>query len=262
MLWCTSYTMADLTAAQLVALAAVVASHTWLTELGVFFAHLDTAAALDAFVDAALTRNLLGLALAHCWLSPACAPSLARLLGSPSLVTLTIRGSPEQPRLLDAAAAATLGAALRADSSLRLLSLRSVDFWHDPAIARDLLRALCTRRDFVLLRLDGNEVSLAHRVAAGAALAEFVAAAPALLNLEVNECSLGDDGLGPLVDALPGHTHLRTLLCHVNGVSEAFVRDRLLPAVRANTSLRELMLHLPWASAREAEALVQSRDDD
>jgi hypothetical protein len=30
----------------------------------------------------------------------------------------------------------------------------------------------------------------------------------------------------------PHNTHLRTLQCHGNGMSVAFVRERLLPAVR------------------------------
>jgi hypothetical protein len=77
----------------------------------------------------------------------------------------------------------------------------------------------------------------------------------------VSECNLGDEGLGPLFDALPAHTRLRKLFCDRNGMSEAFVRDRLLPAVRANRSLRELELQLPWDSAREAEALVEAHTD-
>ncbi len=67
--------------------------------------------------------------------------------------------------------------------------------------------------------------------------------------------------LGPLVDALPANTRLYTLICYENGVSEAFVRDRLLPAVRANTRLGILNLQLEWDSAREAEALVHARND-
>ncbi len=109
--------------------------------------------------------------------------------------------------------------------------------------------------------LERNAVSLPHRAAVGAALAEFVAGAAALQTLDVAECNLGDEGLRPLFDALPANTLLCTLVCHGNGVSEAFVRDRLLPAVRANSSLRVLSLQLPWDCAREAEALVQARND-
>jgi hypothetical protein len=261
-LWCTSLAMAGLTAAQLVALAAEMASHTWLTSLGVFYARLDAPAVLDAFVDVALTLRLSDVTFASCELSPASAPSLVFLLGTGLLAQLFIDGGHEQPRLLDAAACLVLAAALRASSGLQLLTLSNVDFWHAPGIARELLGALSTHHGLEIAMFSGNDVSLAHRAAAGAALAEFVAAAPALEVLDVSECNLGDDGLGPLVDALPGKTRLFNLTCPDNGVSEAFVRDRLLPAVRANSSLRELILQLPWESAREAEALVQSRDDD
>jgi hypothetical protein len=64
-----------------------------------------------------------------------------------------------------------------------------------------------------------------------------------------------------LFDALPANTHLRTLRCGFSMLSDAFVRDGLLPAVRANSSLRELKTGLPNDAAREAEALVQRRAD-
>jgi hypothetical protein len=76
-------------------------------------------------------------------------------------------------------------------------------------------------------------------VAAGAcaALAALVAAdTPALHTLR--ECRLGDAGLGPLVDALAHNTHLRVLQYGRNELSEAFMRDRLLPAVHAHPWLQ------------------------
>jgi hypothetical protein len=66
--------------------------------------------------------------------------------------------------------------------------------------------------------------------------------APALQLLDVSSCELGDDGLGPLVDALAINTHLRTLECEANNLSAVFARKRLLPAVVTNTSLRRLRL--------------------
>jgi hypothetical protein len=239
-------------------LAADVVAHPWLTELGIFSIRLNAPGALDAVVDAALARQLTGLALVSRGLSPASAPALARLLGSASLVSLLISGGHDQ--LLDAAAAVTLGAALRESRSPLCLSLESVLFWHNPGAARELLRALAHRR-LSYLRLSSNRAHHAQRAAAGAALGEFVAAAPTLQNFDLSSCNLGDDGLGPLFDALPAHTRLRALTCHDNGLSEAFVRDRVLPAVRASRSLRQLTLQLPWACAREAEALVQNRSN-
>jgi hypothetical protein len=99
-------------------------------------------------------------------------------------------------------------------------------------------------------------------------LGTLVAAnAPALQQLSVSCCQLGDAGMGPLVEALRHNTHLRSLYCRCNYTSEAFARDRLLPAVRANTSLRRLAVE-PWHGgecptkkngAREAAALVPWR---
>ncbi len=65
-----------------------------------------------------------------------------------------------------------------------------------------------------------------------------------------------------MLDALPTNTHLRTLNCGDNQLSGAFVREQLLPAVRANSSLRELKTAKHSDAAREAEALVQRRAAD
>ncbi len=84
---------------------------------------------------------------------------------------------------------------------------------------------------------------LAHvaLAAAGAPLGTLVAAnAPALQELNLRFCQFTDAALAPLVDALPANTHLRMLDCRNNLLSEAFKRDRLLPAVRAN----------PWLEAK------------
>jgi hypothetical protein len=113
-----------------------------------------------------------------------------------------------------------------------------------------------------VLSLHNNHVPAAHRAAAGAALGALVAAnAPALQELDAAYSWLADEGLGPLVDALPGNTHLRKLLLseEAHGMSEAFARDRLLPAVRANASLRYLATGVDWEGAVEAEALVLQR---
>jgi hypothetical protein len=102
----------------------------------------------------------------------------------------------------------------------------------------------------------------AHHAAAGAALGALVAAnAPALHELDASWAGLDDDAWCPLLDALPRNTHLRKLDLSDEGdaMSEAFARDRLLPAVRANTSLRKLHTDLWWASAREAEERVRLR---
>jgi hypothetical protein len=66
-------------------------------------------------------------------------------------------------------------------------------------------------------------------------------------------------GLGPLFDALPASTHLRKLSCRDNQLLDAIVRERLLPAVRANN----LLCWLDTASGVRvvAEALARRRAD-
>jgi hypothetical protein len=65
-----------------------------------------------------------------------------------------------------------------------------------------------------------------------------------------------------VVEALRHNTHLTKLDCFGSEVSGYFSRTRLLPAVRANTSLRELIAtreDADDAAAHEAEALVAAR---
>jgi hypothetical protein len=64
------------------------------------------------------------------------------------------------------------------------------------------------------------------------------------------------------VEALPLNRHLRTLNLRFDSMSEAFARERLLPAVRANTTLRELECgnYVTGPAATEAEELVRVRE--
>jgi hypothetical protein len=68
-------------AAAVLELAAHTASHAHLRRLELTFAPLNTAAALDAVVDAALMRRLTSVMLGWCNLLPASAPALVRLIG-------------------------------------------------------------------------------------------------------------------------------------------------------------------------------------
>jgi hypothetical protein len=125
------------------------------------------------------------------------------------------------------------------------------------AAATALLGALTAHPSLQTLSLGYDAVNDAL---AAAALGALVGAnAPMLRTLLVYQCFLGDAGLGPLADALPANTHLRCLAVSGNDVSEAFVRDRLLPAVRANASLTHLELDFNSRAALEAEALVMAR---
>ncbi len=206
------------------------AAHASLEELYLPLAPLDAAAALDAVVDAALVCRLRRLELFFCHFSPASAPALARLLGGGALTTLHIDASGAQ--LLDEPEAVLLGAALRANSTLTSLLLHNTQLWEVPAAGVALLNALTAHPSLCVLNLGSNAVGAAQQQA-GAALGALIAVnAPALRSLQIYGSGLGDAGLGPVVDALPHNTHLRTLHCAHNGLSAAFVRERLLPALR------------------------------
>jgi Ran GTPase-activating protein (RanGAP) involved in mRNA processing and transport len=100
------------------------------------------------------------------------------------------------------------------------------------------------------------------RAVAGAAFGALVATnAPALRILNVACCGLHAAALGPLVDALPHNTHLRTLECHNNGITEAFARERLLPALQANASLRELTLIDTFVDSGTHPAILRELQD-
>jgi hypothetical protein len=246
------------TEAAVLSLAEDLASHGSLVGLSVTNAPLNTPAALDAIVALA-KRFSAPLALGDCRLSPASAPALARLLCGGALRMLYIQNNNEL--FLDAAAAAVLADALRANCTLDVLALLNSGLWHDPAVAVTLLGAVtahCRLQTVCLSDLIGDAQD-----AAGAALGALVAAnAPALTFLYLCASGLQEAALGPLVDALPANTHLRTLLLGEVTASAAFLRERLLPAVRANTSLARLDITVTGeggGAAREAQEIVNSR---
>jgi hypothetical protein len=248
--------------ASLLALAAGVAAHASLAHLELVRAWCDSPAAVEAVVDAALACRLGKLVFVLCRLTPVCAPALTRLASGGALTALLIHDWGTQ--LLDAAAAAALGAALRANATLTSLSLHNVDVWRDADAAAALLGALTAHRSLRVLNLSSNNV--ADQAAAGAALGALIAAnAPALQQLSISDSRLREAALRPLLEALPANTHLRELDIRMNDpMSEAFAADVLLPAVRANRSLRTLRASDYTDTAvnlgvRAAEALVHAR---
>jgi hypothetical protein len=248
------------------ALAAALAVHT--TPLGCFTLYgtaLDAPDVLDALVDAALANRLGSFKFKFGRLFPASVPSLVRLLGSGGALTgLSIHDGPSR-QLLDAPAAALLGGALRTHSTFEKLVLTGMNLWHDVAAATILMTSLVAHPSLRKLNVSMNRAAApGHAACVGALLFALVAAnAPALQTLRVSSCQLGDDGLRPLFEALPRNTHLRELRCHDDGMSEAFARDALLPAVRANSSLTKLSAAPfstnPSGSAFDAERIVTQR---
>jgi hypothetical protein len=182
-------------------------------------------------MELVLTCRLSRLELAACRLSPASAPALARLLGGGALTTLHIHAG--GVHLLDEPAAVLLGAALRANTTLTSMTLFHARLWQVPAAGVALLNALTAHPSLCHLDLDWNPVGVAQQQRVGTAFGALIAAnAPTLRNVRIFGSNLGDAGMGPVVDALQHNTHLRVLECSGHRASDAFVRDRLLPAVR------------------------------
>jgi hypothetical protein len=256
--------------AGVLALAADLPAHTWLKEVHVHGAPLRTLAALDAVADA-LALRLPSLTLADCHMTPASVPALARIINGGALTELCVWNGMQE--LLDQPAATLIADALRANSALTSLKLLACSFWEDAAGAVLILGALTAHRSLRTLDLDMNATQAGeqHAPALGAALGALVAAnSPALHDLRLSSIAVDEAGLlalGVLLDALPLNTHLRTLNLYHDGWTNEFARDRLLPAVRANTSLQHLIIvphhHFDDNNGEflhEAKALVAARN--
>ena len=195
-------------------------------------------------------------------------PALERLIRGGVLETLDIHNEGVGPLLLGAAAV-QLADALAASRTLTRLGLSCLDFWHDATASSSIMRALTGHPR--IQELDFCYNNPADEIEARVALGALVAAnTPALTSLSVS--ALGDAGLGPLFDALSRNNHLRELECVMTGMSAAFARDVVLPTVRANTSLRKLVVSEQWLDEGgngveappellEAEALVAARNE-
>ena len=219
--------------------------------------------ALGALVDAALARRLRELKLESC--TPPAAAPLARLLTEGSLAVLeSSHISTDDMPLFDAAGAALVADALRMNTTLTKLVLDGTDVCLDMDAAGAFVGGLVGHPSLRELQITGESPYMGDRSALGPALGAVIAAdAPALLSVDFSRNTLADAGLAPIVEALPLNRHLHTLHLYQNDMSEAFARERLLPAVRANTSLRDLMCFTSglWGAAIEAEVLVCDRVD-
>jgi serine/threonine protein kinase len=197
-------------------------------------------------------------------------PLLLQLLRQPRLQALTLSGQAgarvfgvahQETRALRALHAA-LGAPPHAAASpaLTSLSLRGVGLFASPACAAALLGALARSASLQRLDLSGNPCNDCEAV--GAALGALLAGAnraPSLTWLAVSACGLRDAGLRPLAAALARNARLRELRLQGNHITSAFLERELLPAVRANRTLRVLRVEAAAEAARRAEELVWRR---
>ena len=227
--------------------------------------HADTAqpAVMGALVEAALARRLSELSLYLC--TPPAAAPLARLLAEGSLAVLMLISKPlaARPPLFDAASAALVAGAVRVNKALRRLVLYDAGLCLDMRVISAILGALVQHPSLHELAIIAEETADEDCAAFGAALAALIAAdAPTLRVLKCSHSSLRDAGLAPIVEALALIRHLRVLNVGYNGMNEAFAREQLLPAVRANTTLRTLKCasyNAEPPAAVEAEEMVRRR---
>ena len=223
--------------------------------------------AFDALVDVAVERRLEQFRLIELQ-SIIPASALARLLASKSLTYVTINGRFLNRTLLISglqSSVALLAAAVRANGALICVDLQASGILGDASVAETLISALTAHPSFGRLYICKNPVAAADRARIGASLGALVAAnSPHLRGLDVSRCDLGDEGLGPLVDALQVNTHLVYLSCSGNNMSEAFALHRLRPAILANTGLERLTLVSPSGNdgapaLQELQQLVTDR---
>ena len=228
--------LGDAADADVLAFAAAVAAHESLKSLVI--SETGSARVTNAMMDAAAERQVSELTIDFD--SPTDAGSvsaLARLFQRGSLTELQVFGAhfPRAPE----ASVLELCAALRACRKLTHLELRL-----DPPngtsrrIITELLDATASLP--ALRKLDLCACVAQDTLAFGRSLGALLAAnPPSLRHLDVVRCNLGEEGVAAVLDGLAANTHLRTLDCdYQNGLSAAFVRDRLVPAVAVMVARR------------------------
>jgi hypothetical protein len=237
-----------------------------LSALGWMQEEEQRAAFVARIVDFALTRRLVALSL---WSLPrSSAPHLARLMREgAALRRLTLDSGSACGAV--GGTAALLADALRANTTLRELELRGMCTWcidtHRPrdgpagaAVCASLVGHPSVTSVILYNVLMCGRHRDANFCAMDASLAALLRAnAPALTTLKLKVATAPDDqapALWRMFRALAHNTHLRVLELEALRPSAAFLRCVVLPAVRANTSLRELRLGLAWQARRSLAA--------
>jgi hypothetical protein len=250
------------------ALAADVAAHPSLRALILGDISLADAASSNEVVAAVLSLRCRTVTLKRCGLSPASVPTLARLVAGGALALLSIIN--DGVRVLDAAGAELMSAALRASSTLTHFEWSHVDAWHDPRAALTLLGALTGHPSLQSLAMSGDRIPDADgatRLAAVEALCALVAANAALTHLSVPYWALGDEALRPLLDALQHNTRLRRVDFSGNRASEELLTDAFmrLPRwrrIRRHAVTAEPQAYPQWMIRMDILKLERKSDDE
>ena len=236
---------------------AAAKAHESLKSLRAYAFSLHAASDLFALVDVAIARSLRGLFLHSVELGPASLPALALLLREAVHFRELDLCNMDEP-FMTGEGLGPFCAALRC-SQLSDLCIRWAFMYDSLADGRAVIAALAGHATLTHVDLfSAGYVEPEWQKAIGRALSRLISARSLLVNLHLGSSNLGEDGLRPIFSALAGPSaRLRIFGCPREGIeSEAFAEAVLLPAVRANTSLRRLSLHENDASA-ELERLLQ-----
>jgi len=256
---------------------AIAAYEPKLSSIQLQQAPLGVAANLETVVNIALRKGLEEVGLVACSLSPASLPLLTLLLaGSSALRCFRVISEDAYEPIFTPGAHLDGFAAALTGSRLTRLDLSRTDALSANGVP--LLRALTGHPTLVILDLSLNEswamvnhhvdvsgASRERRFALAAALAALVTTPSALRTLACVDCKLNCEGVAPLFAALARPSaRLRVLDCRSNNISQDCFRNTILPALRANTSLRELYVDEQddCAELKEAMELVAEREDE
>lgn len=223
---------------------------------------------LARLVDVTIRLRLRYLYLDGAGLSPDSLPELTRLVAEAAhLKTLIIRN--RHRLVFRGDGVAPFCAALRS-ARITWLSLSAVNLWLSLSGGTAVLAALTNHPTITTLVLGGNpppEETEDNPV--GSQLAALVAADGVLSTLwltNARTAKWGDAIVRSLFEAVARSTRLRQLDCVNGGISAECARDHLLPAVRANASLKQLTLYESGTAEADkladlaaAEALVAAR---
>jgi len=217
----------------------------------------DEAAVLERVVDVVLKRQLTHLTLMGTNLYSCSAPQLTRLLqDSVALRSLTLEGAEAHMEgcLFDSTSRPLFASALRTNTTLKELTLSNMNKCRRlmPALCAALaghpsIESLCFWK--VYFGVKQGKVNLSTLDKSMAVL--LSGNSPALARLHVN-FEIG--GMAPLqlprmFSALAGNTHLRALKLGLLDSNAAYIRGSVVPALQANTGLRELSLNVAGTTA-------------
>ena len=218
-------------------LASALSVYEGMDRLSLSASPLAARAVVDAVVDAAISGGIKDTFFGGCDLSQTALPALGRLLQSAGFGGLSVHNSGRT--LFEGPALPAFFEALRKSKSLRMLWLEDVNLWADVAVATQLIGTLEGFKQGLWLSNNRTDGTPAMQRAAGECLARLIARSRNLRILDLSGNALGETGLAPIFQALNGSKTLVELRLYQR-FSADFARDVVLPAVRANTSLRKL----------------------